>query len=107
MLAQLELLLCPTHMCYEPSSGKTMATTTSCPIGSSLISGHAPIWPYYCDGKAGYVEQTIGRLIVGWVPSLLITLWQGMLLTRLVFSLVQATGQCMSLSEVDRCIANW
>lgn len=46
---------------------------------------------------------TIARgLITGFLPSLLITLWQGMCLPRLVYLIAQSEGRHYSLSGVDR-----
>lgn len=49
-------------------------------------------WDWYCL-QSDPVSQLLRRLVVGWLPALLINLWQGMVLP-LVFTLVVQVRFC-------------
>lgn len=57
-------------------------------------------WELYCSAKSS-VSKIARGLITGFLPSLLITLWQGLALPRLVYLVAQSEGRHYSLSRVD------
>lgn len=64
-------------------------------------NGRGPLWPYYCDtdGQSSLVALVmsfLSSLITGWIPSLLNSLWFGMLVPLVTFACVQVAAQlCM------------
>eukprot|EP00882_Tetradesmus_deserticola_P006668 GHRQ01007021.1.p1 GENE.GHRQ01007021.1~~GHRQ01007021.1.p1 ORF type:complete len:398 (+),score=195.57 GHRQ01007021.1:139-1194(+) len=57
-------------------------------------------WQLYCDSNSR--PSLVARsLITGVLPSLLVTLWQGLALPRLVYLIAQSEGRHYSLSRVD------
>eukprot|EP00878_Enallax_costatus_P009758 GHUV01010191.1.p1 GENE.GHUV01010191.1~~GHUV01010191.1.p1 ORF type:complete len:1012 (+),score=268.71 GHUV01010191.1:434-3469(+) len=56
---------------------------------------------FYCGGTSTFATIVRG-LVTGFLPSLLITLWQGLCLPRLVYLIAQSEGRHYSLSAVDR-----
>jgi hypothetical protein len=63
-------------------------------------------WDWYCSGKevSSTLQSFMRAFIMGWLPSLLLNLWLGMVLPRLVYLLVQMEGSCFSLSAIERRI---
>lgn len=57
---------------------------------------------WYCDGP---LASTLSKLITGWLPGLLLALWQGLVLPLVMLLLTQAGGTCFSLSQVDQQVA--
>ncbi|GMH42492.1 hypothetical protein BSKO_10411 [Bryopsis sp. KO-2023] len=59
----------------------------------------------------GYCKDT-GRLwspqklITGWLPPVLVSLWQNMVMPNLLYMLVQMQASCISLSQLDQEIAS-
>ncbi|KAG2443726.1 hypothetical protein HXX76_002072 [Chlamydomonas incerta] len=101
-LMQLDYLLCPKHKCDELKETDPNAWQEQCfDIIQQRIS-----WSWYCQ-QTDFWSQLLRRLVVGWLPSLLINLWQGMILPLAFTFVVQASRQARSLSEADRCIARY
>ncbi len=40
------------------------------------VRDHASSWEWYCYGEAGVFPTLLAKFITGWLPSLLLTLWQ-------------------------------
>lgn len=66
----------------------------------TAIAGTA-VHDFYCGGSNAFAKIIRG-LVTGFLPSLLITLWQGLCLPRLVYLIAQSEGRHYSLSAVDR-----
>eukprot|EP00798_Chlamydomonas_sp_ICE-L_P014458 gene14458-20470_t len=81
-LMQLDFLLCPTRTTDKQS------------------------WAWYC-AQDDVIAQVFARLITGWLPALLLVLWQGVVLPLVLYLLVQATGRSVSLSHLDIQIGAW
>ncbi len=74
-LQQLNALLCP--------------TTALAAVGADAgAGGGAWRWRWYCAQRAP-AAQLLRRVVVGWLPALLISLWQGMALPVLNWLLIQ------------------
>ncbi|KAF8056000.1 ERD4 [Scenedesmus sp. PABB004] len=58
-------------------------------------------WEFYCR-RQDFVGKALRGLVTGFLPSLLVTLWQGLALPRLVYMIAQSEGRHLSLSAVDR-----
>lgn len=68
-------------------------------------------WEWYCSGKevSSTLQSFMRAFIMGWLPSLLLNLWLGMVLPRLVYLVVQVgwatrqvlLGWCLLR---DRCV---
>ena len=71
---QLQLFLCPTRSCQN-ADGSLTTTNGACPSGSIPIEDKW-YWAWYCEQAPNTPMRLLGRLIVSWVPSLLVTLWQ-------------------------------
>ncbi|KAG2500669.1 hypothetical protein HYH03_001435 [Edaphochlamys debaryana] len=104
-LMQLDYLLCPKDNCppaplYMPPSSLNM------PPPPPACEQKGVEWEWYCN-EGNFLSQGLKRLLTGWVPSLLITLWQGMVLPICFTLLVTASRQCLSLSSTDRTIARY
>ncbi|PNW73839.1 hypothetical protein CHLRE_13g574850v5 [Chlamydomonas reinhardtii] len=101
-LMQLDYLLCPQHKCDELKQTDPTAWEEQCNNdGRQQIT-----WDWYCL-QSDPVSQLLRRLVVGWLPALLINLWQGMVLPLVFTLVVQASRQARSLSEADRSVAKY
>ncbi|KAI8469089.1 MAG: hypothetical protein J3K34DRAFT_514584 [Monoraphidium minutum] len=58
-------------------------------------------WREYCDSSSP-VFSGLRAALTGFVPALLIQLWQGLLMPRCVFFAAQSEARHYSLSELDR-----
>ncbi|EFJ49655.1 hypothetical protein VOLCADRAFT_104236 [Volvox carteri f. nagariensis] len=125
-VTQLDYLLCPAHLCVGLESGsedwvaagctddikerESADIKTRCTLAGKTLFGvaHAPSqqlsWEWYC-GQKNPIARLLKRLVVAWLPSLLLILWQGMVLPLFFTFVVQISRQARSLSEADRYIA--
>eukprot|EP00798_Chlamydomonas_sp_ICE-L_P013783 gene13783-19691_t len=87
-LMQLDYLLCPSNSTQLDSG----------------LDGRS--WGWYCKHE-NVVSWVLSKVITGWLPALLLALWQGMILPLLLYIFVQATGRCFSLSQLDQGIGAW
>jgi hypothetical protein len=58
-------------------------------------------WRWYCCSR-NWVARGAKSLLTGFVPTLLVLLWQGMAMPRLVFMCAQSEARHYSLSLLDR-----
>lgn len=58
-------------------------------------------WRWYCCSR-NFVARGAKSLLTGFVPTLLVLLWQGMAMPRLVFMCAQSEARHFSLSLLDR-----
>ena len=58
-------------------------------------------WDWYCRSGSA-MARFIKALLTGFVPTLLVQLWQGMCMPRLVFLCAQSEARHLSLSILDR-----
>ncbi|KAF6257975.1 hypothetical protein COO60DRAFT_1701539 [Scenedesmus sp. NREL 46B-D3] len=86
---------CAVIVVLLPVSGLTSAISM---LNSEFCK--AVRWELYCDSDSSLSVVARG-LITGVLPSLLITLWQGLALPRLVYLVAQSEGRHYSLSRVD------
>ncbi|GLC55507.1 hypothetical protein PLESTB_000995000 [Pleodorina starrii] len=91
-LQQLNHLLCPPPSPSPPEAGVAAA------------AGAAAVWPWYCSQRS-LAARVLQRLVVAWLPTLLLSLWQGMVLPVTNWLLIQASGTAFSLSAVDQQLA--
>lgn len=76
------------------SGGLQQLNALLCPAASALAAseaggaGGAWRWRWYCAQRAP-ATQLLRRVVVGWLPALLISLWQGMVLPVLNWLLIQ------------------
>ncbi|KAG2438979.1 hypothetical protein HYH02_010771 [Chlamydomonas schloesseri] len=101
-LMQLDYLLCPEHKCESLKETDPTAWEEQC---KNAIEKQIT-WEWYCL-QTDPVSQLLRRLVIGWLPSLLINLWQGMVLPLVFTLVVQASRQARSLSEADRAVAKY
>jgi hypothetical protein len=59
---------------------------------------------WFCRPSSTFVEL-FRSLLLGFLPSLLVTLWQGMALPRLIYLCAQSEMRHYSLSLTDRRMA--
>ncbi|GBF99191.1 hypothetical protein Rsub_11636 [Raphidocelis subcapitata] len=59
-------------------------------------------WDAYCRGGGKQIYAILKALLTGFVPVLLVQLWQGLLMPRLVFMAAQSEACHYSLSDLDR-----
>ena len=55
---------------------------------------------WYCE------ENDHQQLITGWIPPILVSVWQNMIMPNALYYLVQASASCASLSQLERYIAH-
>lgn len=71
-------------------SGMRLMHVTSA-LRNLLVLRRQLEWKWYCNQDDAVAKQ-LKRLVVGWLPSLLITLWQGMVLPLVFILIVQVRG---------------
>ncbi|GLC35608.1 hypothetical protein PLESTM_000342700 [Pleodorina starrii] len=103
-LTQLDYLLCPSHVCVNLEHDSEQWTKAGCTEAIYKRESQQLTWDWYCDQRDP-VSKLLKRLVVAWLPSLLLVLWQGMVLPLLFTFVVQVGREARSLSEADRCIA--
>ncbi|GMH41955.1 hypothetical protein BSKO_09874 [Bryopsis sp. KO-2023] len=62
-------------------------------------------WNAYC-AKNGDNESRLRSLVTGWLPPILVSVWQNMIMPKSLYYLAQARATCISLSQLDREIAS-
>ena len=55
---------------------------------------------WYCE------ENSHRQFITGWIPPILVSVWQNMIMPNALYYLVQASASCASLSQLERYIAH-
>ncbi len=73
-------------------------------LTTPALPSHRTRWDWYCDTDS-IVASALKALLTGFLPSLLVLLWQSMALPRLIFLCAQGEGRHMSLSNLDRRMA--
>jgi len=59
-------------------------------------------WPWFCESTSAF-NRLIKTVLVSWLPPLLLTLWQ-IVVMRVLYYVASAEGRCVSLSGLDRRI---
>ncbi|GLI62080.1 hypothetical protein VaNZ11_004639 [Volvox africanus] len=103
-LAQLDYLLCPSHNCAILQEGSDIWRSSNCTEATKKRENQQLSWDWYCGQKDPF-SKLLKRLVVAWLPSLLLILWQGMVLPLFFTFVVQVSRQARSLSEADRLVA--
>ena len=62
-------------------------------------------WDWYCKTQSP-IGQLLKRLVTGWLPSLLVTIWQNLVVTRTFYMVSLVECVAFSLSGVDRRITS-
>ena len=62
-------------------------------------------WEWYCETDS-MIGILLKRLVTGWLPSLLITIWQNVIVTRVFYMVALVECVAYSLSGVDRRISS-
>jgi len=57
-------------------------------------------WDWYCS------HRLYQRMLTGWLPPILVSLWQNMIMPNGLYYLVQATARCASFSQLEMSIAD-
>jgi hypothetical protein len=75
---------------YSPQAHSLTRTCAAC-AANRVHSQPAFYWDWYCSGKeqSSTLQSFMRAFIMGWLPSLLLNLWLGMVLPRLVYLVVQ------------------
>ncbi|GIL51096.1 hypothetical protein Vafri_7150 [Volvox africanus] len=103
-LTQLDYLLCPLHRCASVQEGSDVWRSSNCTEAIRNRENQQLSWDWYCGQKDPF-SKLLKRLVVAWLPSLLLILWQGMVLPFFFTFVVQVSRQARSLSEADRLVA--
>ncbi|GIM03101.1 hypothetical protein Vretimale_7897 [Volvox reticuliferus] len=103
-LTQLDYLLCPSHSCASLEEGSNIWRSSNCTEAIKKREDQQLSWDWYCGQKDPFAKL-LKRLVVAWLPSLLLILWQGMVLPLFFTFVVQFSRQARSLSEADRLVA--
>ncbi len=83
-LQQLNHLLCPAAVVASAASAEASAA----------------VWPWYCSQRS-VAARALQRLMVAWLPTLLLSLWQGMVLPVINWLLIQVGGCLSEVREVQ------
>jgi len=58
-------------------------------------------WDWYCTSHSA-LATFLKALLTSFVPALIVVLWQGLCVPRLIYLVAQAEGRHLSLSSLDR-----
>ena len=62
-------------------------------------------WSWYCtQTKSSSFGMLLKRLVTGWLPSILVSVWQNVVVTRTLYFVALAECVAISLDGVDRRI---
>ncbi|UPQ98976.1 calcium-dependent channel protein [Chloropicon primus] len=75
-------------------------------VDSLFCTASTPVyWPWYCESQSAF-QKLLKRLVTGWLPSLLVTLWQNVIVTRAFYMVSLVECVAFSLSGVDKRITS-
>lgn len=62
-------------------------------------------WPWYCE-SSGTWPSFIRNLLTGWIPAVLLGLWNNIIIPKAFYYLAAAECSCVSNSQLDRRIGS-
>lgn len=62
-------------------------------------------WPWYCD-STGTWPSFVRNLLTGWIPAILLGLWNNIIVPKTFYYLAAAECSCVSNSQLDRRIGS-